>query len=222
MKYIDKLKLVIEGLHDPHIFKAVLVVGSPASGKSELSNKLKDVYGLRIVDSDPALELMMRKSGLDLNMQNLTPDEHLRKDAIRDLAKQLRDKDLNIKVDNALGIVYPTVLNHDKIRGIKNNLESKGYETFLVFIDIPLGIALERNQQRHRVVPEDVVISKWKESHEEYTRVSGLFEDNTQIIDGTISPEEYNLSKISRFLNSPVRNSRAQNWINLQVELRKM
>ena len=30
----------------------------------------------------------MDRAGLDLDMQNLTPDEHLKKDALRDLAKK--------------------------------------------------------------------------------------------------------------------------------------
>ena len=29
MKYIDKIKMILEGIYDPHIFKAVIVVGSP-------------------------------------------------------------------------------------------------------------------------------------------------------------------------------------------------
>lgn len=221
MKYIDKIKMILEGIYDPHIFKAVIVVGSPAAGKSELSYKLKDTYGLKIIDSDPALELLMDRAGLDLDMQNLTPDEHLKKDALRDLAKNLRDKDLDLKLNNALGIVYPTIIDSEKIKSLKDSLENKGYETFLVFIDVPLHIAIERNNQRPRKVPENIVVERWRKSHEEYTKVADIFNSNIQTIDGTKSPEDYNLNRIREFLNSPVKNPKAQNWINLQVQLKQ-
>lgn len=218
---IRKLRKLMEGVYDPHIFKAVIVTGSPAAGKSTLSTLLRNTYGLRIVDSDPQLELLMDRAGLDLDMENLTPDEHIKKDALRDIAKEIRNKDLHLKIENALGIAYPTDMDYKTIAHLKEKLEHKGYETFLLFIDVPLSVALQRNKERPRSIPQDALINIWRRSHEEYTKASGLFRTNTQVIDGTLSPDEFELTSVNKFLNSPVRNQKAQNWIDLQLMIKK-
>lgn len=67
-KLIARIDLVIEGVHDPGILKAVFLAGGPGSGKSKVSNEIfglsKNINtsfaGLKLVNSDNIFELPTR------------------------------------------------------------------------------------------------------------------------------------------------------------------
>ena len=65
MKYYQELQ---EGLYDPNIFKAFFLAGGPGSGKSFVVRKTTGGTGLKVVNSDPAYELLIKKEGLSLRM----------------------------------------------------------------------------------------------------------------------------------------------------------
>ena len=80
MKYYHELQ---EGVYDPNIFKAFFLAGGPGSGKSFVVRKTTGGTGLKIVNSDPAFELLIKKASLSLKMPESEFDrrEHLRKHA---------------------------------------------------------------------------------------------------------------------------------------------
>ena len=62
---------VNEGVNDPAIFKAVFLAGGPGSGKSFVVGKTGlTALGLKLINSDPAFENLLKKAGL-----GLTPDD---------------------------------------------------------------------------------------------------------------------------------------------------
>ena len=65
MKYFHELQ---EGVYDPNIFKAFFLAGGPGSGKSFVVRKTTGGTGLKIVNSDPAFELLIKKASLSLKM----------------------------------------------------------------------------------------------------------------------------------------------------------
>ena len=80
---------LLEGLQDPHIFKAFFLAGGPGSGKSYVVGKTTGGTGLRVVNSDDVFEHMLKKAGLSLKM----PDEELiPRDEIRARAKAVTKK----------------------------------------------------------------------------------------------------------------------------------
>ena len=77
MKYYQELQ---EGLYDPNIFKAFFLTGGPGSGKSYVVRRTTGGTGLKIVNSDPAFESLLKKAGLSLKMP---PEEFERKEKVR-------------------------------------------------------------------------------------------------------------------------------------------
>ena len=69
-----------EGLNDPNIFKAFFLAGGPGSGKSYVVRKTTGGTGLRVVNSDPAFEKLLKDAGISLKMSTDDP----RRDEIRD------------------------------------------------------------------------------------------------------------------------------------------
>ena len=61
-------ELLIEGVHDRSIFKAMFLAGGPGSGKDYVLSNTLDGHGLTEINSDKALEFLMDKKGLDKTM----------------------------------------------------------------------------------------------------------------------------------------------------------
>ena len=52
-----------EGVYDPNIFKAIFLAGGPGSGKSYVSGKITGGLGLKVVNSDPHFEKLIKPQG---------------------------------------------------------------------------------------------------------------------------------------------------------------
>ena len=78
-----------EGVYDPNIFKAFFLAGGPGSGKSYVVRRTTGGTGLKIVNSDPVFESLLKKAGLSLKMP---PEEFERKEVVRGRAKELTKK----------------------------------------------------------------------------------------------------------------------------------
>ena len=66
-------------------------------------------------------------------------------------------------VEGRIGMVIDgTGPEYDKIRTQKADLEALGYDTHMIFVNTSIEVALERNANRERTVPEDVAINQWK------------------------------------------------------------
>ena len=74
---------LVEGVYDPGILKAVFLAGGPGSGKSAVATTLFDagsaaksmtVTGLKMVNSDTAFELLLKKGGYGLDIAAMPDD----------------------------------------------------------------------------------------------------------------------------------------------------
>ena len=95
MKYFHELQ---EGVYDPNIFKAFFLAGGPGSGKSFVVRKTTGGTGLRIVNSDPAFELLIKKASLSLKMPE---SEFDRREPLRNMLVNLprRGRQTMLRVD---------------------------------------------------------------------------------------------------------------------------
>ena len=151
-----------EGVNDPNIFKAVFMAGAPGSGKTYVARKLGlQAAGLRTVNSDEVFEYLLKKHQLDPKMP---PEEQEKRDIVRQRAKQVTSNRRDYYLENGLGMIIDgTAKDYKKIEGIKFLLEGIGYQTMMIFVNTSLSTALERNRNRERSVPDDIV----KKSHAE-------------------------------------------------------
>ena len=155
--------LIMEGVYDPGIFKAVFLMGGPGSGKSTVVNQLNLVnLGLKIVNTDKAFENGLKKAGLGLDLRNM--DAELR-DPIRSRAKQITAKQMDAYLRGRLGMVFDTTgAKASKITQYKDLLDKAGYEYKMVFVNTSLDFAQQRNAERARKLPKEVVTADWNAS----------------------------------------------------------
>ena len=157
MKTFQELQ---EGLYDTNIFKAFYLDGGPGSGKSYVASKATGGTGLKMVNSDPAFEHLLKKAGLSLKMP---PEEFERKEVVRGKAKKITSKMRANYLEGRLGLIIDgTGKDADKILYQKNMLDELGYDTYMIYVNTSVDIALKRNAERPRSLPEDDVVKMWK------------------------------------------------------------
>ena len=161
LNYKEEDLVLDEGIYDPGIFKAIILAGGPGSGKSHVAKKLGlQSLGLRVVNSDAYFSLLMKKKGLSLKMP---ADEFEEREAARMAAKALTDKRLSTSIDARLGIlVDSTSGDQKKTVKIISKLRIVGYDVKVIFIETSLETAQQRNQNRPRTLPAEVVEFSWK------------------------------------------------------------
>ena len=89
-----------EGINDPNLFKAIFMAGGPGAGKSFVSTKATDVtQGLKVINSDTALQFLLSKAGMSKKMIGMTPEELENFEAWNKIleAVQVKDEDDLIK-----------------------------------------------------------------------------------------------------------------------------
>ena len=150
-----------EGVYDPNIFKAFFLAGGPGSGKSYVVRRTTGGTGLKVVNSDDAFESLLKKAGLSLKMP---PEEFERKEKVRAHAKELTAKRQANYLDGRLGLIIDgTGRQSNKILRQKASLEELGYDTYMIFVNTSIDVALQRNEERARSLQSSFVIKSWKD-----------------------------------------------------------
>ena len=210
-----------EGLNDPNIFKAFFLAGGPGSGKSYVVRKTTGGTGLKVVNSDDAFEKLLKDAGLSLKMP---PDEAEPRDVVRGKAKELTSKSKGNYLDGRLGLVIDgTGRDYHKVSKEKKQLENIGYDCYMIFVNTSLDVALERNIERERSVPEDIVIKSWKDVQSNIGKFNNLFKSGMIIVDNNKADEDIIVSvfkRIKALLKNKVTNSRAKQWVSFEMKRR--
>ena len=213
---------LVEGVYDPNIFKAIFLAGGPGSGKSYVAGKTIRGQGLKVVNSDDAFEVLLKKAGLSLKM----PDsEQEPRDAVRDRAKRITATRKQNYLDGRLGLIIDgTGREYDKIVKQAAELQQLGYDTYMVFVNTSLDVALQRNAMRARSVPESIVTKSWKDVQSNIGKFSLFFKDGMIIVDNNDATEDVFTTvykRMQKLLKKPVKNGRAKQWIQKQLDLKR-
>ena len=222
-KSVDELLLDLnEGVYDPNIFKAIFLAGGPGSGKSYIAGRTIRGGGLRIVNSDSALEVLLKKANLSLKM----PDSQAaQRDPIRDKAKRITAKRQENYIEGRLGLIIDgTGREYENITKKASDLQQLGYDTYMVFVNTSLDVALQRNANRPRSVPESIVTRSWNAVQQNIGKFSLFFKNGMVIVDNNDAGEDMFTAVFKRvrgLLRQPVKNGRARQWIQNQLELKK-
>jgi len=235
-------QMIIEGVDDPGILKCVFMAGGPGSGKSftameifGIDKKLKSSFsstGLKSVNSDSAFEAGLKKNGI--NPKDLARIEREEPElwdkitatpgGIRDKAKKLTAKQKSFYEAGRLGMIIDgTGHEYGKIAKNKKHAESLGYDTYMVFVNTSLEVAKERNLQRDRVLPDDLLEKSWKDVQNNLGKFQNLFGGNFRIVDNTVyRPIAKEVQKaVNKFVRKPVYNKIGQKWIETARALKK-
>ena len=218
MKHFNELQ---EGLQDPNIFKAFFLAGGPGSGKSYVVRKTTGGTGLRVVNSDDAFEALLQKAGLSLKMP---PEEQEPRDAVRDRAKKITAKRQANYIEGRIGLIIDgTGRDYDKIAKQATELKQIGYDVHMIFVNTSLDVALQRNAERPRSVPESIVTKSWKDVQSNIGKFSQYFKGNFVVVDNNDAGEDVFtqvFKQIKGLLRKKVRNPQAQQWVAQQMKAR--
>ena len=215
MKTFQELQ---EGLYDPNIFKAFFLAGGPGSGKSYVAAKVTGGSGLKSVNSDDAFEHMLKKAGLSLMMP---PEETEPRDVVRGRAKDITTRTADNFIEGRLGLIIDgTGRDVDKILGQKAKLDELGYDTYMIFVNTSLDVALKRNAERPRSVAEPIVVKSWKDVQANIGKFSNMFRSGMIIVDNNDAGEDIFKEvwkRVKGLLRKKVTNTRAKNWMAMEL-----
>ena len=203
-----------EGLYDPNIFKAFFLAGGPGSGKSYVARQATGGAGLKTVNLDDAFEHLLNKAGLSLKMP---PEETEPRDVVRGRAKDITAKKQKNYVEGRLGLIIDgTGREADKILRQKAKLEELGYDTYMIFVNTSLDVALQRNANRSRSVAEPIVVKSWKDVQGNIGKFSNMFRAGFIVVDNNDAGEDVFKDvwkRVKGLLRKKVQNTRAKDWM---------
>lgn len=233
--YLAEQQVINESPYDPGILKCVFMAGGPGSGKSYTAEDIFGIprsyrasfstYGLKVVNSDSAFEYMLNKNGVsprDLaQIERENPDlwSKLTKgpDSVREIARRLTQNQQRLFMQGKLGIIMDmTGDNYRKLLDRKEKFESAGYDTFMVFVNTSLDVALKRNASRARQLPETLVKQIWTACQDNLENYKKLFGDRNfwEIDKSGDDTDTHELAKaIYHFLRRPIENPIGQEWM---------
>ena len=108
--------------------------------------------GLKLVNSDPAFEMFLKKAGVSpADLGTVSPEEFEKltvgSTSPRGKAKKLRNVQRAGYLKGNLGVIVDgTGDDYEKILKKKEVLEGLGYDTMMLFVNTSLDVAQERNQ----------------------------------------------------------------------------
>jgi hypothetical protein len=172
-------ELLIEGVHDKGIFKAVFLAGGPGSGKDYVLDNTLAGHGMTEINSDKALEFLMDKKGLNKTMP---ASEKIERDVVRGKAKNMTELRQRLALHGRNGIIVNgTGDDPEKIKAIKGRLEELGYDTALIMVntrdEVSASRNVERGQRGGRTVPETVRKQKWDAVQNARAELAKMFGD---------------------------------------------
>ena len=225
---MKKLNQILqEGVYDPGIFKAFFLAGGPGSGKTFVTRAAFGGTGLKFVNSDAAFERGLKKAGLSLKMPD---EEEYFRNIVRAKAKMTTATALDTYMQGRLGLVIDaTGRDINTINNQKSMLDLVGYDSYMIFVNTSLEVALERNKNRPRSIPEYIVKDSWNGVQANIGKFQRIFSPNRfLIVDNNRSEKELvtlTLNIASKFIRSQLRskpqNLTAKQWIANELQAKK-
>jgi len=229
------VEIITEGVDDPGILKCVFLAGGPGSGKSYTAKEIFGVGkgdldsvsagGLKMINSDTAFELALKKNGINpkdlADIQDNDPNFWAfiageEGDSIRNRAKAVTQKQQAFYEAGRLGMIIDGTGDEVlKIRNKKDRAEKLGYDCYMIFVNTSLEVALKRNAERSRSLPESLVRDVWSKCQENMGKFQGIFHQNFIIVDNTeYHPVSKSVQKqVDAFLRKPIENPIGKKWI---------
>jgi predicted kinase len=217
--------LLKEGVFDKNILKVIFLAGGPGSGKSFVSGKVTAGQGMKFINSDTYFEHLLKKAKLSMDLPSLSPDDRARANDLFLSAKDKMEKTQKNYLDGRLGVIFDgTGSNYELIASLRQQCEDLGYDTYMLFVNTSLDVALDRNNKRERTVDPDIVTNSWNAVQRNIGKFQNLFGSQNFIVVDNDKFNENVLNKvwkqINNILSKPVKNPIGKKWIDSQLKLR--
>ena len=218
--------LITEGVYDPGTFKAVFFSGGPGSGKSTVVDALSlKSLGLKLVNTDKAFELGLKKAGMTLDLRGADFDKV---DPIRAKAKKVTARGMDMYIDGRLGLIFDTTsANLSKVKQYKEMLDKIGYESKMIHVSTSLEFAQKRNASRPRKLPPEIVEKDWNTSTKNMIALQRIFRgdflsvSNNDDLKSLETKATKLYSKLMTWTTSFPSNKTALKWRDQELKLKK-
>ena len=246
MRFEELKQELLEGVYDPGIFKAFFLAGGAGSGKSYSAEKATGSaagkfqwddsiskltpgkvgpYGLKVVNSDEQLEFGLMKAKMSSNMKAYTDDETTKKELIRTRAKKVTKKREQLWVNGRLGLIIDgTAKDLTKLSIKKKKLEDVGYDTYMIFVNTDLDVAIQQNNMRARKLPDEIIRQTWEEVQQIKMGLSNLFSGGfVEIINNRAGEDVFRKAfvQVGKLIRKPPNKPAAKMWIAQELEQKK-
>jgi predicted kinase len=203
---------VAEGPNDPHIFKAVFMAGSPGSGKTTVAKAMFAGTGLKVLNVDNFHNFYL-SAGKEINHKHF----HHLVSKQRDVYQQGR---LGLLIDG-------TARRIDRLKAVKEKLDSMGYDSIMVFVNTDLETCLKRAKDRElnsptdgRHVDEELIKTFWLQTQKNLGLLQQMFGYSSfYLIDNSHHPDLNGVAKrVHKWLDTPVNDYVKHNWLKAKSE----
>lgn len=218
--------IIQEGPYDPGIFKAIFLAGGPGSGKSYVANQLLRGSGLKSVNSDTIYEYLAKKQEFDLGDPDKVASDQGQE--IRNRAKDLTLSQQEKYLHGRLGLIIDgTGKDVQKVARQSEELKKLGYETMMIFVNTSLDVAQERNKQRERSVPSEMVEKMWRQVQDNIMSFQQVFgAKNFLVVDNSGGLEDPDRKKnfdtvrknLGMFIDAKPSTRKAKQWIQQSLK----
>ena len=217
---------ITEGVYDPSIFKAFFLAGGPGSGKSWVSKKALSGMGMKVINSDNAFVSKLKREKLTLDFATHNEKEIIARDKIRSKSKRIAGMQLNMALEGRLGLIIDsTARDVEKISMQAADLRKIGYDIHMVFVNTSLDVALERNRNRPRSLPDAIIINSHKQIQKNMGRLQRIFgARNFVVVDNNESAEDVNPTvhkRIRGMIGRAPTSYQAVRWIHRELDKKK-
>ena len=219
---IDFQEFLTEGVYDRNIFKAFFLAGGPGSGKSWVSAKTLSGAGMKVINTDAAFEALLKRERMSLDFKGYSDAELVRRDEIRAKAKRMTALSLGKAIEGRLGLILDsTARNVPRIESENSHMRALGYDTFMVFVNTTLEVAMARNNERPRKLPDAIVIQNHREVQANIGRLQNVFgTNNFVVVDNNKKKEDINIKvyrAVRKLVNRDPQSKAAKDWIKREL-----
>ena len=245
MRFGDFKQNLLEGVYDPGIFKAFFLAGGAGSGKSYSAEKATGSaagkfewhdsmdtekmkpgktgpYGLKVVNSDEQLEFGLMKAKMHSDMTKYSDAETMEKERIREKGKKLTKKKEQMWINGRLGLIIDgTAKNPNKLSIQIKSLQDVGYDTYMIFVNTTLDIALQQNAGRKRRLKDEVIRMTWEEVQTNKQQLANLFPGGfVEIVNNRAGEDVFRKAfvEVGKLIKRPPSSTKAKAWIAHELE----
>ena len=121
-------------------------------------------------------------------------------------------------IEGRLGLIIDsTARNVPKIEFENAHMRGIGYDTFMVFVNTTLEVAMARNNARPRKLPDAIVIQNHKEVQANIGKLQNIFgTNNFVVVDNNKKKEDINIKvyrAVRKLVNRDPQSKVAKDWI---------
>ena len=156
------------------------------------------------------------------DMTKYSDAETMEKERIREKGKKITKKREQMWIQGRLGLIIDgTAKNPNKLSVQIKSLQDVGYDTYMIFVNTSLDIALQQNAGRKRRLQDEVVRATWEEVQLVKDQLANLFPGGfVEILNNRAGEDVFRKSfvEIGKIIKRAPSSPLAKAWIAHELE----